>query len=320
VHDRHVLDDIDRGLVHALHVDGRAPFARIAAVLGVSTQTVVRRYRRLRDEAGLRVVGLPAPDRPGATRWLVRVAAVPRSAQGIAQALARRPDTSWVRLASGGTEIVAVVDAREGSDESLLLRDVPRTAAITAVSAHLLLHTYRGGPTAWPGRTDVLTDDQQRALTPSWPDTVGDPEPDPELTDLLAADGRITLADLATRTGRSAATVARRLDALRASGALFFDVDLDDARAGVGTTVLLWASVAPSDLDGVATAMASHREPAFVAATTGPTNLAANLVCPDPASLHRYLTGPLAALPGVRDLETAPVLRTVKAAGAAYSS
>ncbi len=36
-------DDLDRGLIHALHIDGRAPFSRIAAVLGVSAQTVARR-------------------------------------------------------------------------------------------------------------------------------------------------------------------------------------------------------------------------------------------------------------------------------------
>src|ERR1044072_7689185 len=35
-----MLDDIDRGLIHALHIDARASFSRIGEVLGVSTQTV----------------------------------------------------------------------------------------------------------------------------------------------------------------------------------------------------------------------------------------------------------------------------------------
>jgi DNA-binding transcriptional regulator YhcF (GntR family) len=46
-----MLDDLDRALIHALHIDGRAPFHRMAAALGVSPQTVARRYRRLRIEA-----------------------------------------------------------------------------------------------------------------------------------------------------------------------------------------------------------------------------------------------------------------------------
>ncbi|MFD7134491.1 AsnC family transcriptional regulator [Streptomyces sp. NPDC059894] len=41
-----MLDDSDRGLIHALRIDGRAPFSAIADVLGVSAQTVSRRYRR----------------------------------------------------------------------------------------------------------------------------------------------------------------------------------------------------------------------------------------------------------------------------------
>jgi len=63
-----MLDDRDRALTHALHIDGRAPFSRIAAVLDISPQTVARRHRRLRTEASLRVVGLPEPHRAGRTQ------------------------------------------------------------------------------------------------------------------------------------------------------------------------------------------------------------------------------------------------------------
>ncbi len=161
-------DDVDRGLVHALHLDGRAPFSRIAAVLGVSTQTVARRYRRLCAAAGLRVVGLADPHRAGRTQWLVRLTAAPHSAQDLAHALARRADTSWVKLASGGTEIITVVRTpADAAGHSLLLHDIPRTAGITAVSAHYLLHTYLGGLTAWRGRADVLDEAQQRQLAPA---------------------------------------------------------------------------------------------------------------------------------------------------------
>ena len=45
------------------------------------------------------------------------------------------------------------------------------------------------------------------------------------------------------------------------------------------------------------------------------TNLYASLTPGDTAALYRYLTGPVAELPGVREIETAPVIRTVKRAG-----
>lgn len=64
---------------NALHLD-RAPFTRNGDVLGVSTQTVARRCRRLRAEASLRVVGLPDPQRTGQAEWMVRLTAGRRSA------------------------------------------------------------------------------------------------------------------------------------------------------------------------------------------------------------------------------------------------
>lgn len=328
---RYTLDDFDRGLIHALHLDGRAPFSRIAAVLGVSTQTVARRYQRLRSEAGLRVVGLPDPHRAGETQWLVRIAATPATAQTLARSLVRRPDTSWVKLTSGGTEIVTVVHAPRGADASgsMLLRDIPRTAGITAVSAHLLLHTYLGGPTAWRGRLGALSDEQQRHLTPppatscTTPPAGRDPASaappltpaDRALLDALRQDGRTGHAELAAATGWSPATVARRLAGLRDRGTLFFDVEVDDALLGVTTQALLWMAVPPARLDGIATALARHAELAVVAATTGATNLVAHALCPDPAALHHYLTRRLGSLDAIRTLETAPVLHTLKAAG-----
>ncbi|MEU5614187.1 Lrp/AsnC family transcriptional regulator [Streptomyces sparsogenes] len=328
----YTLDDIDRGLIHALHLDGRAPFSRIAAVLGVSTQTVARRYQRLRSEAGLRVVGLPDPHRAGQTQWLVRIAATPATAQTLARSLVRRPDTSWVKLTSGGTEIVTVVHAPRGADPSgsMLLRDIPRTAGITAVSAHLLLHTYLGGPTAWRGRLGALSEEQQRQLTPppatspSY-ETQGEgalpraegalTQADRALLDALSQDGRTGHAELAAATGWSPATVARRLGGLRERGTLFFDVEIDAALLGVTTQALLWIAVPPARLDGIATALARHAELAVVAATTGATNLVAHALCPDPAALHHYLTRRLGSLDAIRTLETAPVLHTLKAAG-----
>jgi DNA-binding Lrp family transcriptional regulator len=312
-----MLDGIDRGLIHALHLDARAPFSRAGAVLGVSTQTVARRYQRLRAEAGLRVVGLPDPGRTGLTQWIVRLTAQPATARTLARSLARRPDTSWVKLTSGGTEIVVIVHTPVDEPSSMLLHDIPRTATVTAVSAHFLLHSYLGGPTAWRGRLTALDEDQQARLRQPAP--VADDEPltpaDHALVAALSHDGRRSHAELAAATGTSPATVARRLAGLRSRGALFFDIEVNAALFGVTTQAFLWMAVTPADLDRVATTLATHDELAVVAATTGPTNLIAHALCPGPAALHHYLTHRLGALPAIHTLHTAPVLETLKAAG-----
>jgi len=37
------MDRLDRQILQALQLEGRAPFSRLAAVLGVSEQTIARR-------------------------------------------------------------------------------------------------------------------------------------------------------------------------------------------------------------------------------------------------------------------------------------
>lgn len=307
-----MLDEVDTGLIHALHIDGRAPFNRIGAVLGVSTQTVARRYRRLRADAGLRVTGLPVPDRTGSTQWLIRLTATPAAAKRLADALARRPETSWVMLTSGGTEVFLIVD--DPGTPALLLNDLPRTSAITGISAQYVLHTYLGGPSAWPGHLTALNPEQQRALALSHPVDAGleISDSDAPLFAALRADGRASLTDLAATVGWSPPTVSRRIAELRACGALFFDVDADQRCFGITTHALLWATVAPGRLNEVAETLAGHSELALVAATTGRTNLLAEALCPDPAALHAYLTAKLGPLAAIQTLETTPVLTTVK--------
>jgi DNA-binding Lrp family transcriptional regulator len=361
-----VLDELDRALIHALRIDGRAPYSRLAEALEVSAQTVARRYQRLRAEAGLRVVGVLDARTAGQAQWLVRLTAGPHAAQDLARSLARRADTSWVKLTSGGTEITTIINtSMHPAENSLLLRDIPRTAAITAVSAHLLLHVYQGGPRYWRGPAGVLTSEQRGLLesrgaaadpvdpvdpgaatgaaaagdapapssppsplpTPSTSDEAGSrPYPltpsDHGLLAGLRQDGRASHAELAVGTGLSPATVARRLADLEAAGALFYDVEVDSVLLGAPAQALLWMSVAPADQHEVATTLAGHEELAFVAATTGPSNLVANALCSDPDDLHRYLVHRLGALPAIRSIETAPVLRTLKASGPwqAYTS
>jgi len=74
-------------------------------------------------------------------------------------------------------------------------------------------------------------------------------------------------------------------------------------------------SVSPASLHTAGETLADHREAAFVTSTTGPTNLFAAITCADTRALHHYLTGPVAALPSVAQIETAPVIRTLKRAG-----
>jgi DNA-binding Lrp family transcriptional regulator len=321
------VDDLDRQLVQCLGVDGRASFSAIAEILGVSDQTVARRYRRMRSAGLLRVVGLRYPKSRYAN-WFLRLRCVPGSGEAIAAALAKRGDTAWVQLLSGDTEVLCSLrgGGPDSTPESLLTR-LPRSERIVAVTAYSRLHMFTGGPDAL-GFMDVLPAERVaplRSAVRSGPDgggshasrPPGNGEPgdlDAALFTALALDGRTPYADLAAAAGWSETTVRRRIDQLRDGRVLYFDLEVDAPSFGFRAAAWLWLSVPPSRLADVGTALAHFPEIAYVAATTGPANLSAAAICRDEESLYEFLTLKVGALPGVERVETSPVIRTLKQA------
>ncbi|MEV6630443.1 AsnC family transcriptional regulator [Actinoplanes sp. NPDC051470] len=314
------LERLDQQILAALQVDGRAQFRRIAEVLGTSDQTVARRYRRLRSTGQARVLGLTDLSRLGETQWFIRARTTPDAAVAIGEGLSRRPDTTWVYLTSGGTEIVCSTSTRDLRDSNTLLQRLPRSQRIVDVSAHARLHVFFGLASSPLLKAGLLTDEQMRALAPpaAGPGPAGPvslDDLDRALLRLLAEDGRHPVEWLADRAKAPATTVRRRIEALRADGVLYLDVDIDQ-RPGAGTVpTLMWLTVTPAAVAEVGAALAAQPEVAYAAATTGRTNIFVSLRSGDAGELYRYLTGPVADLPGVTAIETAPVIRNFKGAG-----
>jgi DNA-binding Lrp family transcriptional regulator len=325
------LDTLDRQIIHILTIEPRASFRTIADVTGISDQTAARRYRRLSEGAGLRVLGVPDGSRMGWTDWFVRLQTTPGGADSIAEALARRPDTRWVHLASGGTEVICTLQARtEEQRDALFLRGLPGSRRVVQISAHSILHNFTPGP--WREATRALSAEQLTVLARggrpppkpprSWcgcppPHTPLGPEDEPLLHE-LARDGRASHAALAVAIHWHESTVRRRIEELCRSGLLYFEVDIDNRVLGHNAHALLWLSVEPARLEEAGNALAAHPEIPFAAATTGPTNLVASAVFRDTRHLYEYLTGELARLPGVSSVQTAPIIRTLKRTGAVF--
>jgi DNA-binding Lrp family transcriptional regulator len=174
---------------------------------------------------------------------------------------------------------------------------------------------FQGGTTGF-GMFEVLDDEQVARLTPHF-EGHGAPveERDQPLLDALAKDGRAGYADLAAATGWSESTVRRRLEHLRQTGGLYFDLELDAPAFGFHTHAWLWMSVAPAELVTVGEALARLPEVTFAAATTGPTNLAASVVCRDAVALYELITQRISTFPGIHQLEAATTIRTLKQSG-----
>ncbi|MFL6072504.1 MAG: Lrp/AsnC family transcriptional regulator [Mycobacteriales bacterium] len=309
-------DELDRQLVHALTIAPRAPFRVLGDALGVSDQTAARRYRKLAETAGLRVQGLVHGSRAGWVDWLVRLHATPGGAERIADSLARRPDTRWVRLFSGGTEIVCVLQARTPQQrDALFLHGLPGSRQVVQVSAHSILHNFSA--VAWEGLTSSLPAGRLARLRAAAGTAVPgaeatlQPHDDPLLAE-LACDGRTSNAAIAKAIHWNESTVRRRIEELTQAGLLYFDVDVTDTFVGNTASAMLWLLVEPAHLAGAGRMLAAQPEIPFAAATTGPTNLVASGVFRDTHHLYEYLTTSLTAVPGLRSVESAPIIGTLK--------
>ncbi|MGQ4717932.1 Lrp/AsnC family transcriptional regulator [Streptomyces anulatus] len=324
------LDALDRRLIHALQLDGRLPFSRIAAAVGVPERTVARRYHRLRSRLALRVVGLVDGGRTGMLDWIVRVRCAPEAVETLAVLLARRDDTSWIAPLVGGTELTCMIRTPPPGDDGRrpFFEQLARTAGVREVGAACVLRPV-AGVGGWAGRMDALGEAEQRLLLPPraeqrllLPPRADQTEAIPVLSPAdsallraLSQDGRADLGRLAAATGCSESTVRRRIGQLRDSGVLAFEVEIDPALFGYPIEALLWLDVPPAGLRAVAEALAGHQQVAFAALTTGPSSVFVMVECRSVSGLHAYVTDELAALHGITRIESAVTQRRTKRAG-----
>jgi DNA-binding Lrp family transcriptional regulator len=314
------VERIDRQIVQCLQRDGRAPFRRIAEALGVSEQTVARRYRALHNDGAVRVRAQLGDRVTGTQRWFVRVQCRPDAADVLADAIAGRDDVAWVSITSGGSEIVCVAFTDPGATRGSVLARLPRTSQVLSFTAFAVLHMHVSSDTKWLAYDDPLSAEQIAVLRPAKPDAGRLPIPtirpdDAPLLAELGRDGRLGVVALAKATGWPQSRVSTRLDELLSSGALHVAVDLAPPLFGFRTSAYLWLTVTPGELDATGHALALHPETTFAAAVTGAANLLVTVTCRTIEDLYLYVTSKVGALPAVHQVEVVPVLHQLKQSG-----
>lgn len=307
------LDELDRRLVCALQIDGRAETGRIAEVLGVSARTVTRRLARLLGSGTVTVVLMPDVRDRAVGALLLRVRVLRGKVETIAHALAARPDVPFVDIMLGGSEVGAVVLTDAGSRDRLIHGQLPATGAVLETGVHAVLHAFAD---AGHWHSGHLAPEQVVALAPPAPTTAAPATDalDRALLDLLGRDARRSHASLAAASGAPESTVRRRLHRLAAGGLLRTHATVDPRLLGMAVDANLWLDVPPGRLAEVGAALAGHPQVHGVLATSGPANLMVTVFCEDHAALFRFTTDVLGPL-GVTRAETAIVARAVKRAG-----
>lgn len=319
--DSPVLDELDRSIVAALQLDGRASWSKIARLLGASESTVVRRSQQLFDRGLTRVIAMIDTLRCGlGVPVLVRYRSRPGAALRVAEELVARPETRFVALVGGSTDCVAELilpDHRQLAD--MVVAEQPSADLIVDAETLTVVRTFTSAYAWDPGLLSAEATEQLRpGCVPPFEERFWG-EPPETLTDhemaIIAAlrhNGRLPFSELARQLDMRETTVARRVDSLVERGCLQFRTLTEPGLLGFGVEFWLWLSVHPAQLHAAGIELARHPGTKYASATLGRYNLCAHVSLPRFDDVYDYSTEVIGTLPGVTSSDITLHVRSLK--------
>ncbi|MCX5339228.1 Lrp/AsnC family transcriptional regulator [Streptomyces atratus] len=290
------LDELDRRIVAALQVNGRASWRRIAEVIGEPERTVARRAARLFDAGMVKVKALASPERTGrGDPAVLRLRCEPRCLRPAASELALHEASLWVYAIAEGSEAVAEVFCPPQHFAGFLHEDVSALPGLVGYSAHPVLHYFRVVDTWQPG---ILTQDQVTRLVdppthkpvPHFGPVIELDSDERAIMKALIIDGRATHEELAGVAGVSKATARRRVEALRSMDLLNIRAVVEPSLLGLPVEAVLWLKAAGRHVNPIGRALAALPFVRYAAAVTGEHQIVAQVAMPDKTALHQLLS------------------------------
>jgi Lrp/AsnC family transcriptional regulator for asnA, asnC and gidA len=122
------LDDVDRAIIEHLQRDGRMPYTRLGAAVGLSEAAVRQRVQRLIDNGVMQVVAVTNPLSLGFRRMAMIGVRTSGPSDQIAEQLQAMNDIDYLVVTAGSFDLMAEVvvsDDRDLLDLVNRIRSVP---------------------------------------------------------------------------------------------------------------------------------------------------------------------------------------------------
>lgn len=296
-----LLDPLDRRIVVALQIDGRASWTEIAELCDTSITTVARRGQHLLSEGTVRVAVVPNINHAGpADLFILRIGCAPGMQIQVCMELARREDLRFLSLVTGSCDIIAELNAlKEGSLYTQLVDEIEAIDGVQQCETDLVIHTYK---VANDWSRQLLTGEAHESVAeePHECDATHFDETDRKLLALMKDDGRSSFRGVADALGMNESTIRRRFETLRGNGCVSVATLVPAAALGFESEILLRIAVDPPLLDSVARKLSRHRGVRYVAATLNGSALMCELILPTTRDVFGFTTGILGRLEGVQ--------------------
>jgi len=310
------LDQIDRDIAAALQLDPRGTWRHIAAVIGATESTVRRRGERLLHSGVVRTTVVADSALPH-TGVLVLCTCRPADAPAAAQALAARDDVRFVALITGQWDVIAEVIPPTHQDLArIILEELPAVDGVMRAMTATLLRNFKA---THDWSRDLLGVRAADLAATERDDNLGaDPAPLDEVDNRILAclrdDGRRSYADVAERCDITESMARRHVDNLFVRAGVQPMALVDPSVLGYEIEVLMWLRVDLARLEDIAGALVQRREVRYVSATSGFGDMVCEVILRSRDDLYPFLTAVVGVLPGVREVDVALELVTLKRA------
>ncbi|MDR7299840.1 Lrp/AsnC family transcriptional regulator [Haloactinomyces albus] len=276
------MDETDLALVHALQLQPRVTWARLARILDVDASTLTRRWARLSRQGLAWFSCYPSNTKDWTGHaWeagaLVEVECLPGWRQAVMDHLMRRAAVWNIDATSGRRDLMLTMRAPSIADlDNDVVTSIATIDGIRATRTHFFRSVIREG-SSW--RLNALSPQQQRELTPASA-REGRARPntrDLELLKILGPDARLPASAVAEQLGCSVSTASRWLERLVDSKFTSIRCDVAHYIAGWRVAATLWLDVPQQDLRTVAAAIARLPQIRLCATIGSEANLVAQV-------------------------------------------
>jgi Lrp/AsnC family transcriptional regulator, regulator for asnA, asnC and gidA len=133
------LDDIDRAIIEQLQTDGRTPYTRLGAAVGLSEAAVRQRVQRLTDNGVMQVVAVTNPLSIGYRRMAMIGVRTEGPCDGVSAALQAMPDIDYLVVTAGSFDLMCEVVVGDDSDLLDLTNRIRRVDGVVSTETFIYL-------------------------------------------------------------------------------------------------------------------------------------------------------------------------------------
>lgn len=295
------IDDLDRGLVERLRLDGRETNRSLAAALGVNEATVAARLKRLEASRVIHVVALTDMRGFGKQSFALAFIRVEGRPPGeVGAALADIPEVISMLLTTGRYDLIAGILTNDVEDLGRVVGErIAATKGVDTVRCEVAVDVLR-----FESQWATLRADGLEEVTR--PTMVGDAVDDLDLAIVgeLQRDARSSNRSIASALEVSEGTIRQRLRRMEEARLIRIRAVSDIEAFGLEASATIGVHVRGGAVADVGEALAALDGVAAVIRTLGEFDFVLIVLAPTRAELLQSVLHDIQGVPGVRATET----------------